>query len=201
MASVAVYARTSTQMQTNGLQSQLLALKAYCESKGIPEPRVYTDAAVSGAKSSRPGLDQLLIDAKAGNISQVITYSLSRLSRSTSHLLQTLELFRSLNIGFISLSENIDMSTPTGLMIVTVLGAVAQLEREITVERVRCGLQNAKAKGKRLGAPPRHQDKHALIHHLASQNLPHREIARLSGVSQSTVSRTLRMSDSKLVAS
>lgn len=137
MASTAIYCRTSTHLQATGLESQLHALKVHCEAKEITDIRIYTDAGVSGAKASRPGLDQLLADARAGLISNVLTYSLSRLSRSTSHLLQTLELLKSLRIGFISLSEAIDLSTPMGLMVVTVLGAVAQLEREITVERVR----------------------------------------------------------------
>ena len=83
---VAIYARTSTNLQTTGLESQLHALKLYCESKGITEYQVYTDAGVSGSKSSRPGLDQMLVDAKAGFISQIVTYSLSRLSRSTESL-------------------------------------------------------------------------------------------------------------------
>lgn len=190
MATTAIYARTSTNLQATGLESQLLALKGLCEAKGIADTRVYTDAGISGAKSSRPALDQLIADAKAGEIANVITYSLSRLSRSTSHLLQTLELFKSLNIGFISLSENIDMSTPTGMMIVTVLGAVAQLEREITVERVRNGLVNARAKGKKLGRPS-FVDKD-LVRALILQGLKYREIAKLAKCSHWTIHQIIK---------
>ena len=192
MTKVAIYARTSTNSQATGLESQLLALKSYCETKGIANYQVYTDVGISGAKSSRPGLDQLLLDARNGSINAVFTYSLSRLSRSTSHLLQVIKFLSDSGIGFVSLSESIDLGSPMGMMILTVLGAVAQLEREITVERVKTGLINARAKGKILGAPKRHSDKEQLIRHLNQQGLPHREIGRLSGVSQSTVSRMLK---------
>ena len=176
-----IYARTSTHLQTTGLESQLHALKVYCELKSLADPLLYTDAGVSGAKASRPGLDLLLADAKAGKISAVVTYSLSRLSRSTSHLLQTLELLKSLGVGFISLSENIDLSSPMGTMIVTVLGAVAQLEREITVERVKAGLVNARAKGKRLGRPT--TVNREIVRTLVQQRMKYREIAKLTGAS------------------
>lgn len=189
MSSTAIYARTSTHLQATGLESQLHALKTHCQTKGIPDIRIYTDAGVSGAKASRPGLDQLLLDAKAGLISSVVTYSLSRLSRSTTHLLQTLELLKSLNIGFVSVSEAIDLSTPMGLMVVTVLGAVAQLEREITAERVRTGLKNAAAKGRYPGRPQKRNSD--LINQLAAKGFKRSEIARLAGVSAATVSREL----------
>jgi len=76
-----------------------------------------------------------------------------RFARSVSHLLRALETFRSVGIEFVSLSEQVDTSTPTGKMIFTVLGAVAELERNLIVERVRAGLRNAVAKGKKLGRP------------------------------------------------
>jgi DNA invertase Pin-like site-specific DNA recombinase len=177
----AIYARTSTHLQATGLQSQLLALKGYCEAKGISDCRIYTDAGVSGAKASRPGLDQMLADAKAGLIQNVVTYSLSRLSRSTSHLLQTLEQLKALGVGFISVSEAIDLSTPMGLMVVTVLGAVAQLEREITVERVRTGLVNARSKGKKLGRPT--SVNRDLVKALVIQHMTYRQISKLTGAS------------------
>lgn len=189
MLAVAIYARTSTNLQSTGLESQLHALKTYCEARGITDVRIYSDAGVSGAKSSRPGLDQMLADAKAGNISQVVTYSLSRLSRSTGHLLETLELLKSLGIGFVSLSESIDLSTPMGVMVVTVLGAVAQLEREITVERVKTGLKNAAAKGRFPGRPKRRNSD--LIRELHAKGYCQADIARLASVSIATVSREL----------
>ena len=76
-----------------------------------------------------------------------------RFARSVSHLLRALEQFQSLGIDFVSLSENVDTSTPTGKMIFTVLGAVAELERSLIFERVKAGIRNARAKGKKLGRP------------------------------------------------
>lgn len=189
MSSIAIYARTSTHLQANGLESQLHALKTYCEAKAVTDIRIYTDAGVSGARTSRPGLDQLIADAKAGLVSTVVTYSLSRLSRSTSHLLSTLALFKSLEIGFISLSESIDLKTPMGLMVITVLGAVAQLEREITVERVKTGLANAASKGRYPGRPLKRN--RTLIKELHSKGYRQKEIAKLAGISVATVSREL----------
>ena len=82
-----------------------------------------------------------------------MVWRFDRFARSVSHLLRALETFRSLGIEFVSLSEQVDTSTPTGKMIFTVLGAVAELERSLIVERVRAGLRNAVAKGKKLGRP------------------------------------------------
>jgi DNA invertase Pin-like site-specific DNA recombinase len=104
-------------------------------------------------KSSRPALDQMLTDAKKRKFDRLLVWRIDRLGRSVSHLLEVLETLRALGIEFISHSEAIDTSTPTGKMVFTVLGAVAELERSITVERVRMGLENARRKGVRLGRP------------------------------------------------
>ena len=82
-----------------------------------------------------------------------------RFARSVSHLLRALETFKALGIGFVSYSEQVDTSTPAGKMVFTVLGAVAELERSLIVERVRAGLRNARAKGKRLGRPSKNVDR------------------------------------------
>jgi len=109
---------------------------------------------MSGAKSSRPELDQLMADAKKRKMDIVLLWRFDRFARSVSHLLQALESFRIVGIEFVSISEQIDTSTPTGKMTFTVLGAVAELERSLITERVRMGLRNAREKGKRLGRPP-----------------------------------------------
>jgi DNA invertase Pin-like site-specific DNA recombinase len=84
----------------------------------------------------------------------VVVWKFDRFARSVSHLLRSLETFSALGIEFISLSEQIDTSTPTGKMVFTILGSVAELERSLIGERVRAGLRNAKANGKKLGRPP-----------------------------------------------
>src|SRR5437660_5946961 len=83
----------------------------------------------------------------------VCVWRFDRFARSVSHLLRALETFKALGIDFVSFSEQMDTSTPAGKMVFTVLGAVAELERSLIVERVRAGLRNARAKGKKLGRP------------------------------------------------
>jgi DNA invertase Pin-like site-specific DNA recombinase len=114
----------------------------------------FIDSGISEVKDFRPQLDRLMADAYRRRFDIVAVWKFDRFARSVSHLLRALETFRSLGIEFVSLSEQVDTSTPTGKMVFTVLGAVAELERSLTGERVRAGLRNARAKGKRLGRPP-----------------------------------------------
>jgi len=109
---------------------------------------------------------------------------------SVSHLLRALENFNALGVGFVSLSEQIDTSTPTGKMVFTVLGAVAELERSLIAERVRAGLRNAKAKGTRLGRPRISVDA-SRVDRLRAEGRTVREIAVTLGVSRSLVHKTL----------
>jgi DNA invertase Pin-like site-specific DNA recombinase len=147
----ALYSRVSTSSQDTDAQEN--QLKAYCEMKGWEVTKIYRDK-MSGAKCSRPALDELMKDSKKHVFSIVAVWKFDRFARSVSHLLQALETFNSLGISFVSLSEQIDTTTPAGKMVFTVLGAVAELERSLIAERVRMGLQNARNKGKRLGRPP-----------------------------------------------
>ncbi len=105
------------------------------------------------AKDSRPELNRLMADAHRRRFDAVVVWKFDRFARSVSHLLRALETFKALGIEFVSLSEQVDTSTPTGKMVFTVLGAVAELERSLIAERVKAGLRNARAKGKRLGRP------------------------------------------------
>lgn len=104
-------------------------------------------------KNSRPELNRLMADAHKRLFDAVVVWRFDRFARSVSHLLRALETFSPLGIQFVSLSEQVDTSTPAGKMVFTVLGAVAELERSLIVERVRAGLRNARAKGKHLGRP------------------------------------------------
>ncbi len=142
----AIYARVST---TNGQdpEMQLRELRDYCQRRGWQVVTEYVDVGISGAKEKRPELDKLLADAHRRRFDAVVVWRFDRFARSVSHLL------RALGIEFVSLSEQVDTSTPTGKMIFTVLGAVAELERSLIAERVRAGLRNARAKGRRLGRP------------------------------------------------
>ncbi len=154
----AIYARVST---TNGQDPtvQTRELKEYCERRGWKIAGEYVDTGISGAKEKRPELDKLMADAHRRRFDAVVVWKFDRFARSVSHLLRALETFKALGIEYVSLSEQVDTSTPTGRMIFTVLGAVAELERSLIAERVRAGLRNARAKGKKLGRPRKAVDR------------------------------------------
>lgn len=190
MKHIALYARTSTHLQASGLEAQISALKGYCAASQITNFRVYQDEGVSGSKTKRPALDQLMADAEADQISTVVVFSFSRFARSVSHLLSALEVFNRLNIAFVSLSERIDTGTPVGRMTFTVCAAVAELEKELIRERVKCGIQNARAKGKTIGRKRTRNSE--LIQQLSLKGFSYRQIARLAQCSISTVAEELK---------
>src|SRR5687768_10885995 len=97
---VALYCRTSTNLQATGLEAQILALKKYCESHGITNFVVYSDEGVSGTKANRPALDRLMNSINEGSVTSVVVYSFSRFARSVKHLLEGLELFERNNVSF-----------------------------------------------------------------------------------------------------
>jgi DNA invertase Pin-like site-specific DNA recombinase len=150
---IAIYARVSTK---NGQdpEMQLAELREYIRNRLWKIAGEYVDSGISGASDSRPELNRLMADASRRRFDVVAVWKFDRFARSVSHLLRALETFRTLGIEFVSLSESIDTSTPTGKMVFTVLGSVAELERSLIGERVRAGLRNAKARGMRLGRPP-----------------------------------------------
>jgi DNA invertase Pin-like site-specific DNA recombinase len=113
----------------------------------------YVDIGVKGTKETGPELDRLMADAHRRRFDAVVVWKFDRFARSVSHLLRALETFRAQGIELVSFSEQLDTSTPAGKMVFTVLGAVAELERGLIVERVKADLRNAKAKGKQIGRP------------------------------------------------
>ena len=149
----AIYARVSTANNGQSPEMQLRELREYCERRGWQIAGEYVDAGISGTKEKRPELDRLMADAHRRKFDVVAVWKFDRFARSVSHLLRALDTFRALGIEFVSLSESLDTATPAGRMVFTVLGAVAELERSLIVERVKAGLRNARAKGKRLGRP------------------------------------------------
>ena len=164
---------------------QTRELREYCARRGWDLVHEYVDEGVSGAKESRPALNSLMLDARKRRFDAIAVWKFDRMARSVTHLLRVLEEFRSLGIEFISLSESIDTSTPTGKMVFTVLGAVAELERSLISERVRAGLRNARAKGKTLGRPKCDVSR-SEIQRLRAQGASWRVIGRNLGVSTTT---------------
>jgi DNA invertase Pin-like site-specific DNA recombinase len=164
---------------------QTRELEEYCQRRGWQVYDIYVDNGVSGKKDSRPQLNRMMQDAHERRFSVVVVWRFDRFARSVSHLLRALETFNALGVQFVSLSEQVDTSTPTGKMVFTVLGAVAELERNLIVERVRAGLRHARAKGKRLGRPKKYVDA-AQIASLRASGDSWRMIARKMEVSVGT---------------
>jgi DNA invertase Pin-like site-specific DNA recombinase len=190
-ARVAIYARVSTTNHGQDVGLQTRELRQFAEARGWTVAGEYIDAGVSGAKDSRPELNRLMADAHKRRFDVVCVWRFDRFARSVSHLLRALETFKALGIDFVSFSEQMDTSTPAGKMVFTVLGAVAELEHSLIVERVRAGLRNARAKGKRLGRP-RVTVNAAKIAALRASGLSWPKIAVELGASVGTVYKAAR---------
>jgi DNA invertase Pin-like site-specific DNA recombinase len=194
---VAIYARVSTANNGQDPTMQTRELREYCERRGWTVAGEYVDVGISGAKDRRPELDRLMAAAHKRRFDVVAVWKFDRFARSVAHLLRALDTFRVLGVEFVSLSESLDTATPAGRMVFTVLGAVAELERSLIVERVKAGLRNARAKGKRLGRPRVTVDAHKIAS-LRAQGIGWKKIARELGIGVSTVLRAAQ-DDGKVV--
>jgi DNA invertase Pin-like site-specific DNA recombinase len=181
---VFLYTRVSTQDQNT--ESQTRALKDWCAKQGIMNYQIYTDHGISGAKESRPALNEMMARVDAGEVEQVIVFSFSRFARSVSHLLKALQKFKDKGVRFHSITEALDTNSPMGMALFTILGALAELERSLIRERVMAGLANARAKGKILGRVRKRNS--VLIDSLLDAGLSFREIARVASCSHGSVS-------------
>jgi len=186
----ALYARVSTVGNGQNPEVQMRELREYCARRGWQIAGEYVDAGISGAKDSRPELNRLMADAHKRRFDAVCCWKFDRFARSVSHLLHALE-FKALGIEFISFSEQLDTSTPTGKMVFTVLGAVAELERSLIAERVRAGIRHAQSKGKKLGRP-RAEVATSQVRELLSQGRSMADVGAQLGVSTATVCRRAR---------
>jgi DNA invertase Pin-like site-specific DNA recombinase len=174
---VAIYTRVSTSNGGQSVEMQVRDLRALAGQRGFEIVREYCDEGVSGAKDSWPALDEMLRDAKRGKFQALLTWKLDRLGRSMAHLVRLLEDFRSYGVELISFSEGLDFSTTTGKLLYQVISAFAEFERDCIRERVKAGLRNARAKGRRLGRPPAAVDP-ARIAQLRAQGLSWPAIAK-----------------------
>ena len=186
---VALYCRVSTRDQRCDLQVR--DLRAYCAARKFTIFREYIDEGESGAKNSRPELNNLMADARKRKFDSVVVWRFDRFARSTKHLLLALEEFRALGIEFISYQENVDTTSPLGQALFTIVSAVAQLERDLIRERVNAGIRHARACGKQLGRPRRIVDRDELSR-LQAGGVSLRAIAKKLGIGYGTVRLRLR---------
>jgi DNA invertase Pin-like site-specific DNA recombinase len=192
----AIYGRVST-LTNQSTEMQVRDLRQLADRRGFEVVREYLDEGFSGAKSSRPALDEMLEDAKRGKFRVLLVWKLDRLGRSLAHLVRLLEDLRACNVELVSFSEGLDFTTTTGKLLYQMLSAFAEFERDCIRERVRSGLRNARAKGKRLGRPPKVVDA-ARIARLRAQGLSWRTVAAQVGSNTATVRRAVSGRDKNL---
>jgi DNA invertase Pin-like site-specific DNA recombinase len=179
----AIYARVSTLDQEP--ENQLAELRRYVEARGWTATE-YVDRGVSGAKERRPALDALLKDARRRRLDVVVCWRLDRLGRNLKHLVTLLDELAAIGVGFVTLNEAIDTTTPAGRLQLHVLAALSEFERARIAERVRAGLARAKSQGTRLGRPPQNPPEDRLA---AVRGLPAKEAAARLRVSVATFYR------------
>jgi DNA invertase Pin-like site-specific DNA recombinase len=171
-------------------ETQLYDLRQMAAQRGLEVVQEYTDR-ISGAKARRPGLDALMVDARRGRFDVVLVWASDRIARSVKHYLEILDELNRLSIEFVSFRENIDTGGPLGRAIVVIIGAIAELERNLIVERVKAGMRRARLEGRHIGRNPLILDREA-IHRERCQGQSLRQIAKGHRISTATVQRALR---------
>jgi len=205
MKRAALYMRVSTVEQHP--ETQLHDLRQMAAQRGFEIVKEYTER-ISGAKAKRPGLDAMMADGRRGRFDVVLVWASDRIARSTKHFLDVLDELNRINIEYVSFRENIDNAGPLGRAIVVIIGAIAELERSLIVERVRAGMRRARLEWCRVGGapaarpPPRLEGQRigraplvlddVAIQQDRRQGQSIRQIARGHSVSTATIQRVLR---------
>jgi len=184
----AIYCRVSTLDQNP--QSQLLDLQQLASQRAFEVVKVYTDHGVSGTRTRRPALDEMLADARRGRFEVLLIWSCDRIARSTRHLLEVLDELSRLQIQFVSFREALDTSGALGRAVTVIIGAIAELERSLIIEPVRAGMRRAKLEGRHSGRNPLDLDTTAIIGDRA-KGLSLRQVAKSHRISTATVRRIL----------
>ena len=188
----ALYARVSTRDKGQDPEMQLTELREFAAKRGWHEVGEFVDIGVSGSKDSRPQLDAMMRLAKVRKLDVIAVWKLDRFGRSLRHLVDTLAELQAVGCAFVSLRDNLDLTTPAGRMMFHVIGAMAEFERELIREWVRAGLAHARSKGQKLGRPKvrreRDQDA-ATIRRMRADGDSYGEIAEGLGRTKSDIYR------------
>jgi DNA invertase Pin-like site-specific DNA recombinase len=190
----AIYGRVSTANHGQDVDMQLRELRQFADARGWQITDEYVENGVSGSKDSRPELNRLMADAKKRKFDAVLIWKLDRFGRSLRHLVNALAEFESLGIAFVSLTNNLDLTTPSGRLMFQIIGAMSEFERALIQERVRAGIRNAQAKGRKIGRPRATVDVRQIAG-LRAQGLSYQAIGTRLGVSDATVRRAFKASD------
>ena len=196
MKRAALYMRVSTLDQHP--ETQLYDLRQMAAQRGYRISEEYTDT-ISGTKARRPGLDAMMRDGRRGHFDVVLVWASDRIARSVKHFLDVLDELNRLNIEFISFREQIDTGGPLGRAVVIIIGAIAELERSLIVERVRAGMRRAKLEGRHIGRKALVLNRAAIVSDRArGQSLG--QLAKSHRVSRTTIHRILREEAAALTA-
>ena len=182
------YLRVSTLDQHP--ETQLYDLQQMAVQRDYQIVAQYTDK-VSGAKARRPGLDEMMADARRGRFDVVLVWASDRLARSVKHFLEVLDELNHLNVEFVSFREQIDTGGPLGRAIIVIIGVVAELERSLIVERVRAGMRRAKLEGRHIGRKPLDLDRVGILRD-RTQGQSLGQLAKSYHASRATIHRVLR---------
>lgn len=185
----AIYARVSTADQHP--ENQLLDLRRFSRERRFTVIEEYIDHGVSGTRERRPALDRLMDAARKRRIDAILVWRFDRFARSVRHLVLALEELNGLGVAFISYSENVDTGTPMGRAMFTIIGAMAELERNVLIERVRAGMARAKKQGRHVGRPRLGDADVGEMLALRRSGMLQHQIAQRLGVSRAYVSRML----------
>ena len=171
-------------------ETQLHDLRQLASQRGFEVVQEYTDR-ISGAKARRPGLDQMMADARRGRFDVVLVWASDRIARSVKHFLDVLDELNRLGVEYVSFREQIDTGGPLGRAVVVIIGAIAELERSLIVERVRAGMRRAKLEGRHIGRKPLDLDHVAILQdRRLGKSLG--QIAKIHAVSRATIHRVLK---------
>jgi DNA invertase Pin-like site-specific DNA recombinase len=185
----AIYVRVSTPDQH--VESQLYDLRELASQRGLEVVHEYEDRGVCGKKARRPGLDALMADARQKKFSVVLVAAFDRIARSTRNFLQVIDELDSMGIEFISRRENVDTSGPMGRLFVTIISAIAELERSLVVDRVKSGMRRAKLEGRQIGRSRLDVNREQLVQDRRS-GMSLTQVAKRHNISRASVCRLMK---------
>jgi len=188
MKRAALYLRVSTVDQHP--ETQVHDLRQMAAQRNFEIVAEYTDR-ISGVKARRPGLDDLMRDARRGKFDVVLVWASDRIARSVRHFLEILDELNRINVEFVSFREQIDTGGPLGRAIVVIIGAIAELERNLIVERVKAGMRRARLEGRQIGRQKLVLDRDAISRD-RQRGLSLGQLAKNYGASRATIHRMLR---------
>jgi DNA invertase Pin-like site-specific DNA recombinase len=190
------YTRVSSIDQN--VAAQLCDLRPLAAARGYEIVGEYSDT-ISGSKAKRPGLDQLMSDAKRGKFDVVIVWAFDRVAGSVKHFLEVLDELNHLNIALVSFRENIDTGGPLGRAMMVIVGAISELERSLIVERVKSGMRTARLEGRQIGRAPLDINRQQVVRDRRS-GMSLTAVAKKYSISRTSVCRLMKEANGNLHA-